>query len=642
MSVIRKVKFSNIIVSNSAEITSRSGKSFIKASVSDSAVNSITVISGNPDGPGISSNGYGTFDLRFISSNSKKITLISDKGDAELVVKNSSGGGVKIIPNSNATDDIGFVFPDNIPSTSKLLSVDNSGNIYYSNLSSGGVFNSFSTISADGTNIEATGESNVLTLNPGSNISFDVDTTAKSITINSSGGAFNIFSTISADGSEIVATGNSNTLTLNPGSNISFDVDTTAKSITINSSASGGGESDFWEHIEFEVAGDQNQYRDSVTFHDNYNESGSQIRRVFLYNNQLRVELASFSPTVSASGQTNRYWDQPASQFSVSVTNPDDFTDRYISSVYRISGATGVHDTLSDYTTSGPSPAPDGGVDWSQTFSTNSTAEILSNGSGLSGGSASATIHFRENDDSEWSDSSPTINFSWQSATSSINFGNLSGRNFLGSYSSVSYSVSQSGVSGASAYSHAVTATGGTLSNSSGSGTMTFTNAIHKNNNSGRSVSLVTTFSRPASVTGTAYSTDNSSSDSSISASFTYPSFYIFTANTGSPPSREDIVDGYDFASSVTQIGNQSRTINQFITNSGGVPRAFYFAVRASATQPSSFKTGASASLLSDVSVTEGNSVNLEPDSPYSGYNSEEYTLYGITLQAGDTYVSIS
>lgn len=396
-----------------------------------------------------------------------------------------------------------------------------------------------------------------------------------------------------------------------------------------------------WGHIEFEVAGDSNEFRDSYKFKDPDSETAQNIRRVFFHNDLLRVELANFSPTVSASGQS-RSWDQAATQFTASAINPDDFTDQYVAAVKSVSGGSGVHLTLSNYTTSGPSPTPAGGVDWTQTFSTNSTASIQSNGSGLTGGSASAILTFELDDGTEWTDNTPTISFNWQNASSSISFSNLTGKNFLESYSTVNYTVSQSGVAGASNYSHAVTGIGGSLSNSSGSGTMTFTDVLHKDNNSGRSVSLTTTFSRPAEVTGTAYTVDNNVSDTTISASFTYPSFYIFTVNTSTPPTRADIVDGFDFSSAVTELGNQARVINQFITNSGGAPRAFFFGVRTSATQPTTFKTGASPSLLSDVAVTTGNTVLLEPDSPYGGYSAESYTLYGITLQAGDTYVSIS
>jgi len=402
----------------------------------------------------------------------------------------------------------------------------------------------------------------------------------------------------------------------------------------------GGGSGEDHARIIFEIAGDSDQFRDSVQFRDD-DSAISTIRRVFFHNDQLRVELANFSPTVAAAGQS-RYWDQEATSFTVTVTNPDDYDSQYIAAVTRISNATGVHDTLADYTGSTPNPTPAGGVDWTQSFSTNATATIQSNGSGLTGGSASATIHFEENDGTEWTDSTPSISFNWQSASSSISFANLSGKNFLESYSTVGYTVSQSGVLNASSYSHAVTGTGGSLSNSSGSGTMTFTDVLHKDNNSGRSVSLTTTFSRPEAVTGTAYTVDNDVSDTTISAGFTYPSFYIFTANTSTPPTRADIVDGFDFDSGVTELGDQARVINQFITNPAAVPQAFYFGVRTSATQPTTFKTGASASLLSDVAVTTGNTVSLEPDSPYSGYTAEGYTLYGITLQAGQTYVSIS
>jgi len=405
------------------------------------------------------------------------------------------------------------------------------------------------------------------------------------------------------------------------------------------STGGGGGSGDDHARIIFEIAGSENQFRDSVQFRDEDSGIGT-IRRVFFHNDQLRVELANFSPTVSSTGQSNS-WDVAASSWSVSVTNPDDYDSQYISAVQSITAATGVHTTLGDYATSGPSPTPDGGVDWTQSFSTNSTATILSNGTGLTGGTAQATITFEENDGTAWTDTT-TISFSWQSASSSIAFGSLTGKNFLESYATVAYTVSQSGVQSASNYSHAVTGTGGSLSNSSGSGTMTFTNALHKDNNSGRSVALTTTFSRPEAVTGTAYTVDNDVSDTTISASFTYPSFYIFTANTSTPPTRADIIDGYDFDSAVTELGNQARVVNQFITNPAAVPQAFYFGVRTSATQPTTFKTGASASLLSDVAVTTGNTVSLEPDSPLSGYSAEGYTLYGITLQAGDTYVSIS
>jgi hypothetical protein len=403
---------------------------------------------------------------------------------------------------------------------------------------------------------------------------------------------------------------------------------------------SGGGGTNT-DYFGWTTSGSDNEYRTTNTFFDVTDDEEYTIRQVSLTGGQLRVELASFSPTLSASGQS-RYWDQSASQFSVSVSNPDDFTTRYIESVSTIDNSTGVYTTVSDYSTTGTSVTPSGGVDWTQTFTTNSTATILSNGTGLTGGSATARITFADNDDTDFTGTRPTISYSWQNANNSIYFSSLTGKNFLEYYSSVNYTVSVTGISNSSNYTNAITATGGTLSSITNSGVLTFSTNLHKDNNSGRSVSLTTTFSRPSAVTGTAYNVDDTSSDSSISASFTYPSFYIWTANTSTPPTRSDIVSGFDFSTDVSELSNQTKTISTTINNSDSNPRVFWFGVRSSATQPTTFQTGPSSALLSDVSVTSGNTVNLEPDSPISGYSSEQYTLYGITLQPGNTYVSIN
>ena len=107
-------------------------------------------------------------------------------------------------------------------------------------------------------------------------------------------------------------------------------------------------------------------------------------------------------------------------------------------------------------------------------------------------------------------------------------------------------------------------------------------------------------------------------------------------------PSRADVVDTNDFDSStVTELGNQAKTIDQYINNPDGVPKCWWFGVRSSASQPTSFETGSGPSLLVGATPTEA-TVDLEPDSPPAGYNSEEYKLYGITLNPGNTYVKIS
>jgi hypothetical protein len=176
---------------------------------------------------------------------------------------------------------------------------------------------------------------------------------------------------------------------------------------------------------------------------------------------------------------------------------------------------------------------------------------------------------------------------------------------------------------------------------------MTFTAPInHSNKSTARYVTLTTTASRPVTVTGTAYNVTlgpANSSDVAAAASFTYPTYWLWTASVLSVPTRADIINNTSVEVGVTVLGDQVKTLaTQSITNSNANPRAFWFAVRSSAPQPTTFKTGASAGLLSDVSYTNGGTVALAPDAPLSDYVSENYQLYGITLQSGATYVSIS
>ena len=390
--------------------------------------------------------------------------------------------------------------------------------------------------------------------------------------------------------------------------------------------------------INWNTSGGNDEFR----IIDSFTESGVNytVRNVSISNNRLQLELARFSPTVAAVGQS-RAWDQAASAFTITVDNPSDFLSRYIDTVAGLSATVGVHATLADYTAGVKNATPAGGVDWIQQFSTNSTAKIYSNGTGTTGGTATATVTFHDSDGNPWP-TTATVSYSWNSVNVTVSFSNLSGKNFLESYNSVSYSVAVTGLSDASNASTQVTATGGTISNATGSGTMTFADPLHKDNNSGRSVSVSTDFSRPEAVTGTAYTLTDTAADTTITATFTYPSFYIWTADTNTPPARSDIVTGSDFDASVTELGNAAKNINTTITNSADTPRAFWLGVRASASQPSTFQTGASAALLSDVAVTSGQTVDLEPDAPGAGYVAERYQLYGITLQPGETYVRIS
>lgn len=371
------------------------------------------------------------------------------------------------------------------------------------------------------------------------------------------------------------------------------------------------------------------------------------VRSTAINNGVFTLSLASFTPTLSATvlPATTLNWDQPVQSFRVNVTNPVDFPSRYISSVrsiQQISGA--VSEVLEDYSTTGPIPAPAGGVSWQQTFSTTAEAYIRSNSVTISGGSASGLVRYNEFNGSEveYTTSTTTWTVNWNTPTVSASLSNLSGNNFLQSYTSTGYTVTVTGMASQANYVLAVSGSGGTVSNLSGNGTLSFNDPIHKNNVAdARNVSVTATFNRPSSVTGTAYSANLNSTASSFSKSFLFPSFWIFTDSTGQPPTRSDLVLASNFRESVNQLGNQIKIFSTTITNSNVVPRVFWLGVRASASQPTSFKTGASQSLLSDVTTTVS-SVALGPDTVPVGYQLENYTLYGIILQPGSTYVSIS
>lgn len=402
----------------------------------------------------------------------------------------------------------------------------------------------------------------------------------------------------------------------------------------------------FTAGLAWEKSGDFDQIRTATKYVDSDQEEYT-IRSTAFTSSLLELTLAYFSPSVTITGET-LYWDQPATGFTAAIDNPDDFPTQYLDSISDITQLSGsVTGNILLYSAGSKSASPAGGVDWTQTISTNSNAEILSTTSDLTGGSASAALTFNFfNGDSSvpYTQNLSTDSFSttWQNASFDLSFANLTGRTFLQSYPDVGYTATKNGVFTPANHTAIINPTGGTLSDSSASGTMTFTNVLHHSNNSGRSIGGSCTFVRAAGIsTAGAYSVIDSATDTSISADFTYPSFWIFTASTGSPPIVTDIVSGTSYTGDVNTLLDQQRTFAATVNNTASVPQAFWFAVRSSASQPTSFQTGSGPGLLVDAVVTNG-SVSLEPSSPPAGYSAEAFSLYGITLNPGNTYVSIS
>ena len=394
--------------------------------------------------------------------------------------------------------------------------------------------------------------------------------------------------------------------------------------------------------ITWTVSGGTSQFRTATNYIDSDLEVYT-IREMNFTNNKLRIEVAQFSPVLSATGQSNLFFDQKATQFSVAIDNPTDFTTRFINSVSSIAQTNAyVGNVLANYNAGAKSQTPAGGVDWTQvfTFDSASGAAVRDDSVTITGGTSSGTITFA---DDQGVDFGTTASFSttWQTPNVTINMSNLNGNQFLETYSSTSYTVNVSGMQSPANFTHTISATGGSLSSTNASGTLTFTTPIHKDNSGGRQVAVSTEFRRPPGVATTTYAVTDNASDTSLNANFSYPSLTIFTNSTSLPPTRAEVVNGDQFESAVTELANQTKNFTGFVNNPNATPRAFFFMVRSAASQPTTFQTGASASLLSDVTAVTG-TLDLEPDSPPAGYSAETYNIYGITLQPGNTYVSIS
>ena len=394
--------------------------------------------------------------------------------------------------------------------------------------------------------------------------------------------------------------------------------------------------------ITWSVGGATDQYRTATNFIDSDLEEYT-IREMLFSSGKLRIEVAQFSPALSATGQINLRFDEKATQFSVAVDNPTDFPTRFINSVSSIAETNAfVGTVIGDYNAGSKSATPAGGVDWTQTFTFDSASDaaVRDNSTTIFGGTSIGEITFADDQGVDFAETA-SFTTTWQTPNVSISMDNLSGNQFLETYTSTAYNLQVSGMQFPANYTHTVSASGGSLSSTNSSGTLTFTVPIHKDNNGGRQVSVVTEFRRPPGVATNPYAVNDTAADTSLNASFTYPSLWIFTNSTGSPPTRGDVVNGDQFESAVNQLSNQTKNFTGTVNNPNATPRAFWFMVRSAASQPSTFQTGASSSLLSDVGVSTG-TLNLEPDSPPSGYSAEPYNLYGITLQPGNTYVSIS
>lgn len=385
------------------------------------------------------------------------------------------------------------------------------------------------------------------------------------------------------------------------------------------------------------------------------------IRSTAIAGQKLVITLASFTPNISVAGQSSLSWDQPATYFTVTVDNPTlDYPDEWISDVASIAASSGdITADLTKFNLTGAGLPLATSADFTATYTVKAgegyirptRASVLNTNQG---GSASAAVTVKNDtatgDPQTWP-TTYTWTTSWQSVSHSISIANLSNYTFLKKYTSTTYSVGSSGLSNAANVAHTVTGTNGSLSSDSGSGTITFTTPIHKDNTGTTTkVALSSVFTRPESVMGAgqSYTYSPTNLEAAFSASFTYPSITLMT-DAGTPPSLGDVIDDSQpngFKSTVTVLNHHQNSYPlQAVTNNTGATRVFWFGVRTSGvSQPTSFKSG-DATYQFDVSNSTA-TLNLKPTdtSSFAGtYNAVGYTFYGINVGANTTlYIVIS
>jgi hypothetical protein len=268
------------------------------------------------------------------------------------------------------------------------------------------------------------------------------------------------------------------------------------------------------------------------------------------------------------------------------------------------------------------------------------------------GGSASASLLFNVIGDSSPYTPSPTQSFTvnWNSIGQTITLGSLGTIVFLQTFTSTSWSTSITGLSSSGTVtSQTTTQTNGsgtiTPSGLSSSGTMTFVTRLCKDNisSTSTSISFGVNYLRPANIidssphaTGviTVYSASINST-----GSFSYPSFWLFKLSGN--PVVSDIVSGASIIANT--IGDQQKTLAQYVTNPQTYTQTFWFGILASASQPTSFTSGSTPSLPANRTPTTA-TVILYPLSgrPAGWITDPTFNLYGFTLSAGQSYVSIS
>jgi hypothetical protein len=404
--------------------------------------------------------------------------------------------------------------------------------------------------------------------------------------------------------------------------------------------------------------------RTLTSFQDESGQTSLVVNSVFTTSSgktNLVLTLASFTPTFTTTSFISVNWDQPVSSssgeiFRVVVGNPTTYTTAYISGVYSISGTSGTVPLITNWTGGTALPAYAAATTTTQSYSLSPGYYIYTNAAAgsITGGTAQATLAFSaQGYTSPYSpSSSQTFTVTWNNIGQTITLTSLETITFLQSFTSTTWSTSITNVSLGAVTSQSTTQTNGsgtiTPSGLSSSGIMTFGTPLFKDNiGLTTSISFTVYYLRPANITDSSSHSAGPITVSSVNinttGSFSYPSFWLFKLS-GSPVVG-DIVSGTSIISSTYQnnpaLGDRVKSLAQYVTNPQSYTQTFWFGILASASQPASFNSGSSPSLISSRTPTTA-TVDLYPTPTPGGWTTTTYNLYGFTLGSGQSYVSIS
>ena len=429
-----------------------------------------------------------------------------------------------------------------------------------------------------------------------------------------------------------------------------------ATTAAINARITGGDDGTFFSHLVWSGTGNT---RTALQFQDTADGDPRNIgdTEIVTVNGAdvLRITFAAGVFTVTAVGPANLRWDQKCDQFTVTVQNPTGETNFIDEIITPLTTATNFEVDLGDYTTTGVDPAFAAGVTSEQTFSVADDDNLIVPGvdatDGLEGGEATATVTFRLVDDTTSTDTA-VCNIEWPDAGTNLTTGNpasMTGNTFLERYQNCQLVVATQNLATPANASHTLTSSDADDEFQTGAGgalTQPFTgNATQRvvwdtpiawDTATIPTITCTTDYTRPAAVTGTAYTVEDQTETLTPTAAFTFPSLAQFrdSRTAGDAPTQASLVDGTGFEDTVTVLGDEANTFDQTVNNDTGGVTGFWFCVRETvANQPNRARIFIEGVGLTETDMTTVENVALRDDD--NNVTAVDYTCYGITLQNG-------